>query len=339
MRIDIVCSGGSPLGLVPDDIEGRGVGGAELALMTTAEEFTKLGHQVAIFNNPRQPGLHGNVYYCPIGSWDSTRADVLIVFRTPFGPARNFNGKKIFWSCDQFTEGDFSIDVFPFVDKVVTISPYHTKYFVDHYHIDVKKLVDIGIGIRTWEYDQPVEKVPGRVIFCSVPDRGLEQLRRIWPHIVDEHPELSLVITSDYRLWGSVSPMNEAHKRAWYGMNNVQFLGKVSRSELIRQQLQAEWMYYPCTYEELFCISVAECQVAGAIPITSDMGALKTTNMNGIILNGDPRTDLWQSEFVHTACVMLRMRNKIFTPEQVKHFAGVQFGFDSVMKQWTEVLS
>ena len=38
---------------------------------------------------------------------------------------------------------------------------------------------------------------------------------------------------------------------------------------------------------ELFCIAVAESQVAGAFPVTSDVGSLGTTNM-GRVIHGHP---------------------------------------------------
>jgi len=338
MRIGIVCSTGSPIGLIPDDIGGKGVGGAELALMSTAEQWAKVGHEVSIYNNPRVPGDYQGVQYLPLGEWSRRTHDVLIVFRTPFFGARLFGGKKIFWSCDQYTEGDYRQDVFPFVDRVVTISPFHTDYFVEQYGLNREKIDTIGIGVRTWEYEQQVEKIPGRVIFCSVPDRGLPILKAVWGQITSEFPNLSLVITSDYRLWGCEGPMNEVHRRSWVGVPNVQFLGKVPRSDLITHQLQAQWMLYPCTYNELFCIALAECQVAGVMPITSGAGALRSTNTLGVALPGDAKTPGWQKLYTDTVTTIMRKQADVYDPDTIKSVASKVFGFEAVLAAWDEVL-
>jgi hypothetical protein len=71
--------------------------------------------------------------------------------------------------------------------------------------------------------------------------------------------------------------------------------------------MQSDLMVYPCTYDELFCISAAECQVAGAVPITSDMGALVTTNLYGKIIHGDPNSPEWQARFATEVIQTLQM--------------------------------
>jgi hypothetical protein len=108
----------------------------------------------------------------------------------------------------------------------------------------------------------------------------------MWPTIVDAVPDASLVITSDYRLWGA-GALNEKHRLDWMGRKNFTFLGAVLRERLIEEQLKAELLPYPCIYEELFCIAVAEAQVASCYPITTMIGALEETNM-GTLVNTSP---------------------------------------------------
>ncbi|MBC8553819.1 MAG: hypothetical protein H8D23_29770, partial [Candidatus Brocadiales bacterium] len=61
MRISILTNDGSPLGVTSKTIWGDdkqiGVGGAELGLLTLCEEWTKLGYNVTLFNNPREFGV------------------------------------------------------------------------------------------------------------------------------------------------------------------------------------------------------------------------------------------------------------------------------------------
>ena len=72
---------------------------------------------------------------------------------------------------------------------------------------------------------------------------------------------------------------------------------------MIEEQLKAELFLYPCTYDELFCISCAEAQVAGVYPITSVIGALKTTNM-GTQIYGNPGDSSFSHEFIDEVQVL-----------------------------------
>jgi len=65
LDIDILATDGSPIGLIPPDIYGKGVGGAELALMSWADTMAKRGHRLRIYNNPITPGDYDHVAYLP----------------------------------------------------------------------------------------------------------------------------------------------------------------------------------------------------------------------------------------------------------------------------------
>ena len=75
-------------------------------------------------------------------------------------------------------------------------------------------------------------------------------------------------------MWGA-SAQNEQYRVEWIKyMDTVQFRGALPRMRYINELSQASLMVYPCTYPELFCISVAEAQWAGVYTITSTAGAL-----------------------------------------------------------------
>lgn len=286
MKIDILCTDGSPIGVTLDALSSKsriGVGGAEYALLTMCEEWAKAGHRVRLYNNPKDE-VSRPIEQLPIYYFTPTeRRDVLIVFRSPNNMAELSNGKKIWWSCDQYTIGDFK-SFSKIVDSVVCISPHHAEYFNNHYGI--KKTTVIDLPVRVHEYSTEVEKIPYRCMFTSVPDRGLKLMKLVWDIVHKEEPRSSLVITSDYRLWGTHDPLNAQHRTEWFDTQGVRFLGAIPRPFLVKEQLEAELLTYPCIYEELFCIACAEAQVAGAYPITTGIGALKTTNM-GYIIDGD----------------------------------------------------
>lgn len=300
MKIDILCPSGSPIGLIPDDIYGRGVGGAELALMSFARVMARR-HDVTIYNDPVTPGRYDNVQYRKLNEWNhADERDVAILFRAPHYTMSAAKGRRIFWSCDQYTTGDFRTDVFPFVDEIVCISEFHKEHFIKTYKVSPDKISVIGLGVLLDEYRiaEGNQKVKNQFIYCSVPGRGLEQLAHMWPRIKSRMPDATLVITSDYRLWGLETAQNHEYRLMFMGQPDVQFLGKVSRAELVQLQLHSDMQLHPCTYDELFCIAVAECSVAGAVPLTSSVGALATTNQFGMQIAGNPKDPRWQTTYV-----------------------------------------
>jgi glycosyltransferase involved in cell wall biosynthesis len=334
MKIEILCSDGSPMGVHYSDIFGEngrvGVGGAELALLTMCEGWTRSGHEVVLYNNPRK--LNESPFeQRQVSQFNKKdKRDILIVFRTPTPKILGATGLKVWWSCDQYTTGDFShFSRFP--DRIVTISPHHSNYFSEKYGIG--NSIHIDLPVRSWEYDLDVPKVKDRLIFTSVPQRGLEIVAKTFPRIRDILPNVSLVITSDYRLWGAISPLNQEYMQMFMRQRNVEFLGAIPRKRLIEEQLKAQIHFYPATYEELFCIAVAESQVAGAVPITTTIGSLATTNM-GVQIDGDARDPNTQAMFVQKTVEYIQKRKLEAMQKSLMTKARERFSLERILKEW-----
>lgn len=339
LTIDLYANDGSPLGVTPPDIYGRGVGGAELSMMTWAETMATRGHQVRVYNNPSTSGIYDGVEYLPQGSFEPRDyRDVFIVYRSPNPHIRVVNaGVKLHWSTDQYTIGNFAQDIFPFVDRVVCISPFHVNYHLKRYGVENGKIGYLDLGVRLGDYAHEVEKVRGRCIFCSVPDRGLNILRVVWPKIKERAPHASLVITSDYTLWGAPA-LNHQYRLAFVDQPGVTFAGKIPREHLACEQQAAEVMSYPCTYDELFCISAAECQAAGAVPVTSDFGSLATTNEWGNVLAGHPMDGGWQKSFVDRVVSLLSGGGLEERGRQASGGARKRFDWNLICEKWEHLI-
>ena len=338
LLIDVLCNDGSPLGVTLADVYGNngrlGVGGAELALLTMCEAWHNAGHHVRLYNSPTHMGLSPFEQY-PVDTFlPKDERDILIVFRSPNHRILHANGKKIWWSTDQFTVGDFR-QFESKVDQIVTISPFHDNFFKETYGIENTTIIDLPV--RMEDYDHEIEKVEHRMIFCSVPDRGLDILARAYPGIKRQVPDASLVITSDYRLWGVQDARNERFIQRFLGMDGVRFLGAVQRMEMVEEQLKAEVMAYPCTYDELFCYAVAECQVAGAYPVTTSKGALITTNM-AYQVPGEAENPHWLSSFIDAVVSTITSKSLKVTSEFNQAEARERFSLERIMKEWDKVM-
>jgi hypothetical protein len=337
MKIHIICNDGSPLGVVYKDIWGEnsriGVGGAESKLLEMCKAWTDAGHNLVLYNDPtRYDGspfpqerlMHFNPY---------EDRDILIIFRSPNTRIENAKGKKIWWSCDQRTVGDFR-DFATKVDKIVTISPYHADFFRIMYGIKNTVTIDLPVIANDYDESPHVDKVPNSLLFSSIPDRGLNVLAEVIPMLKGK-VDVSVNITSGYSLWtGGNDDMNQQYRLKFGRIPNVTFHGAVNRRELIRIQKMSQILAYPCIYDELFCIAVAEAQWVGAYPMTSDYGALETTNM-GYKLPGLPTDRAWQERYAQDIIDLFKQPDILAQrQEEVKALARQRFDIMKILKRW-----
>lgn len=337
--IHVLCNDGSPLGVTEKTMRGEdgrmGVGGAELALLTMCSAWQFYGNNVTLYNDPKEGGVSA-FKQKTLNEFDPQEdRDILIIFRSPNRRIDGAKGKKVWWSCDSYTVDDFR-EFRNHVEKVVCISPHHAKYFKEMYGIPDGIAIDLPV--RTWEYARNPVKIAKRCIFTSMPDRGVMELHSAWPRIYKEVPDASLVITSDWRLWVDwASEEQIRHFRLSYATHpNVTYYGAVKRSELVQIQQEADIHLYPCIFEEQFCISVAESQVAGVLPISSDYGALPTTNM-GLVIHGNPQDSHWQDIFVKNAVELLTDPKLAQKQEYVRETARRRFSIENILNKWEEL--
>jgi hypothetical protein len=98
--------------------------------------------------------------------------------------------------------------------------------------------------------------------------------------------------------------------------------------------LKAELHLYPCEYDELFCIAVAESQVAGAYTVTSNYGSLPTTNIMKVI-NDDPHRMV--GEYISEAKKFVNEKEQVsIYVKEMQEKAIQRFHPDTILKQWNE---
>lgn len=343
-KIHVLANDGSPLGVTTKSIWGQdgrfGVGGAELAILTLCEGWHERGYDVTFYNNPSEGGV-GPFQQKTLAEFDPLESrDYLIVFRSPNERVNEAKGKRIWFSTDQFTVGNFK-EFHRRVDKTVVISPFHAEYFRNMYGIDDAVVIDLPARVNDYK-SRSYQKVSKKCIYTSVPDRGAMPLRAAWALIHREVPDAQLVLTSDWRLWNPDIDQSviTPYRLEYATLPNTSYIGAVKREELIRHQLEADLLLYPSIYAELFCIAVAEAQVAGAIPITSRSAAIETTNSFGILIDGIATDADFVDRFVRAAVSHLQDPDLREKQIEMQKQAEERFSLDRILEEWeTRVFS
>lgn len=122
-------------------------------------------------------------------------------------------------------------------------------------------------------------------LYASAPNRGLEDVLRIWPFIYRNlsfsdgaSPELHIYYGFPLQVQTRLrQSMGSATFETWYHnllrllheTPGVHYHGAVDQSTLARAYAMASFWLYPSSFPETGCISMLRAMAAGAIPITS----------------------------------------------------------------------
>ena len=300
-RVLFVCDLGPPFS--GRDFRTIGVGGTESCVVLLAEAWAARGARVLVANRVPAAIDDGGVRYVPLSSIGDEPFDVTVLWKRWSDAAEGRQGRRVFFWTDAHVSADARLDrCREWADVACTLSEFTRTRLAEA--TGEGRLAVIGAPVQVADYPAVDAKTERWLLYCSVPDRGLYYLKDLFPRIRRRVPDARLAITSDFTLWGA-EPAKAAFMRFFEGSEGVEYVGHVSRPELVAWQQRARVMAYPCRFEEGFCLSAAECMAAGAVPVTTGRYALvETVGEGGVLIKGHPRSWLYRRRFVR-ACVEL----------------------------------
>jgi glycosyltransferase involved in cell wall biosynthesis len=296
------------LGLTYDGstLEKRGLGGSESAVIRMAQELTKIGFEVTVFNDCESddsvPGIYNGVCYLPIadtGPQAPEQFDVCIVSRSIKPIIEDWPVVKLakyvcLWMHDTFCEGDDQIEYLINIGKlneIFTLSDWHTGYVThcDHgfrRNYDVLKnhifLTRNGIGNMNPGWIDIRDKDPNLFVFNASVTKGMIPLvKQIWPEVKRRIPEAKLKIIGGYYKFREAAGPDQQQKD-WtdlmiqYG-GDIEFTGVITQQEISDILCKASYMIYPVGFPETFGISTLEALAHNVPLITCQFGALEET--------------------------------------------------------------
>lgn len=121
-------------------------------------------------------------------------------------------------------------------------------------------------GLDIDSYDQPIPKVPGRVVFLGrdEPRKGLSILKEAWPLVLSQHPGATLTVI------GAESPRPDLTP-----LVNVEYAGRVEEAEKRRLLGEASIMAAPNLGGESFGLVVVEAMAARCAVVASEIPAFR----------------------------------------------------------------
>ncbi len=267
----------------PDSIWKGGVGGSETAVIRVAEELAKRGKRVTVYAECE--GVWGGVRYSRVEDFRPQPCEMFVSWRT-LGVIPQMKGlaqHRFIW-CHDVHAGQIPPEHLEGV-TLIALSKWHQEFMQTLY--PTANIVVSGNGIDPERFDKDVARIPHRMIYAQSPDRGLDQVLRLFPQIKDKYPDATLEVFYGFDMARQRNPNFIAEIEELAKQPGVTLHGRVNQDRLAEEYLKADVLFYPSVtpdgspFMETYCISVVEALAAGCFPITADWGALRETNMGG----------------------------------------------------------
>ncbi|HEY2859486.1 MAG TPA: glycosyltransferase [Terracidiphilus sp.] len=310
-----------------DSLDREGIGGSETAAARLAEAFVRRGYRVVVFGDCRE-GSSAGVDYVHLERFASFAAafhiDVFIVSRYAqvlLQPVRAT--QRYFWAHDLRAipawgeSGDVLNRRAGDLDAIFCLSPTHREAFARTHDLDARKIVITRNGLSPERFRGSEERQLFRFIYSSSPDRGLDTLLELFPRIRERLPEAELQIFYGFDNWDRAlrlrdDPASAAWRdriRAAMQQPGVFFRGRVGQQELAREMMRSDIWFYPTRFEETYCITALEAQMAGTVCVASDIGALRTTVADrGVLIGGDAYSEQYRQQAIESVVGLLENR-------------------------------
>lgn len=282
----------------------RGLTGSEYGLARLADEYQKMGHEVHVYTVTQDKGWRG----VQLHPWEERESidggfDLAIALNIPddLRVVKAQFRMCIFWLnnftfCKPGFEDHCDLFIGPSGAHLhEAINTWKLTEGGGRFDANPAKWTHTPLGCDPEQYGK-VAKIPGRVIYCSSPDRGLDHLLGCWEDIKKAAPHATLHVFYRLQPWidqimkvpEGFAPMADTRRRAlvidaavkkFSVDGSVVIRDAVSREEIEEEQSRAEVLAYPCDtpiWSEGWSCSVHECCVAKACPVITDCDAFKT---------------------------------------------------------------
>jgi glycosyltransferase involved in cell wall biosynthesis/tetratricopeptide (TPR) repeat protein len=334
----------------PRKLAEQGLGGSETAVIKLGENLAKLGHKTTVYGRIDSTGVYGGVTYRDNDAFiPDVRSQMLIAWRSPEVADLSPNADTlVLWMHDTDAADRLTESRARAFDKIVVLSEWHRSHMMRLYpFIPEEKYVIIGNGIDLERFTGGSgERDNRRVVYSSSPDRGLDVvLEHIWPLVTSAVPDATLHV---YYGWASFDAASRAypHLRDFKArvsdllLRNINVVqhGRVDPDTLAKEFEKSSVWLYPTYFPETYCITAVEAQLAGMVPITNHLAALKeTVGENGIVIEGDVKDPKVAAEYARQVIAILCEPDRPEEREKIKKNAKAR-SWGDIAEDWVSLM-
>jgi hypothetical protein len=319
------------------DILTKGVGGSETYIIEMARYIQKQGYfNVIVFCKCIEYSVFENVHYIPIDFFapfiKENHVNTCIISRFSEYIPLAVKGKtlNVYLVLHDLAPSGLVIPLDIKLKKIFCLSEWHVNYFSNifpqckhltthfYYGIDIHKFNNNELELKI------EQKIKNRFIYSSFSNRGLLELLKMWPSIIEKYSDASLDIYSDIdgnwvnnvegEKMQEIRTLLENYKAEQNGLN-IYYHGWVSKDILARGWVQAEYWFYPCTFMETFCLTALEAAISKTLAISNGLAALQNTvGERGIRIEGDATSKEWHNKALEKLFLIMEdniERNKL----------------------------
>ena len=162
-----------------------------------------------------------------------------------------------------------------YINKCICLTEWHKNEFTNKYPILKNKISLINNGIDCQSFSNSVtnKKITNKFIYSSRPDRGLNILLELWPQILENLPDATLVIS----FYGTFPSDQLTLKTIIDSYDSIQYLGKLKFEQLYEEMASSEYWLYPTHWPETSCITALEMLMSGVICLYYPVAGLVNT--------------------------------------------------------------
>jgi glycosyltransferase involved in cell wall biosynthesis/tetratricopeptide (TPR) repeat protein len=244
--------------------------------------------------------------------------------------------------------------------KAIFLSPWHREFnseCPDSKCFVSRNSIDVPLIERVEKDEKLPPRNPLRFVYSSSPDRQLHYVLAAWERamergILPEEAELVIMYGFNAVYMGMadrapyINVFGKERSRMDYmedllswidRLPNVVYGGRMPKAAVLGSFLSSGAMLYTPDFTETFCISAAEAQACGCVPLTNDCAALATTNRYGVQV---PRTGNADGAY-HLLCDYLANHEKEWRDgarQVMEKNAREVFSTEALAKEWKEAL-
>lgn len=278
----------------PEVAKTKGVGGSEEAVIQLAKRFAKEGYEVSVFANipGQQERVIDEVIWKPFMAWNyRDKYDIVVIWRDPKFLDYNINSDKVYLDMhDALPPEEFTTSRILKATKILFKSKTQRDYYPQ---VPDEKAEIIPHGLDLKEFDtqrSEIQRDPYLILNTSSPDRGIKTCIKIIKKVYDKLPDnlkskLKFSQYYGFDVWDTEFE-NDHQMQMWKKdcmeqIDELKKLGvmtedsgkRISQTEITKKYLSAGILLYPSEFMEIGYIGNIKGQIAGCIPLTTDVFA------------------------------------------------------------------